>query len=144
MWWRRGPRFRNARGDASDQDIICLEPYADGRVFESYLLNGVETVVEMGRVKEWLPPERLAFRWRASNFAPDENTEVEVQFISLDASNDSARPVRTLVVVTHRGWSDIRSDHPVRHGLAQAEFIRMMVMWWGDQVISMRRIRVAR
>ena len=143
VWWRRDPRFRNARGDASDHGIICLEPRMDGRVFESYLLNGVETVVEMGRITEWLPPERMVFRWRASNFAPDEHTEVEVQFTSLEASADPSRSAKTQVVVTHRGWADIRGDHPVRHGLAQAEFIRMMGVWWGDQLISMRGICVA-
>lgn len=144
LWWRRGPRFRNARGPASDQGIICLEPRVDGRVFESYVLNGAETVVEMGRVTEWRPPERLVFRWRASNFAQDEHTEVEVQFTSLETSIDTARRARTQVVVTHRGWADIRGDHPARHGLAQAEFIRMMGMWWGDQMISMREICVVR
>ncbi len=144
LWWRRGPRFRNARGPASDQGIICLEPRVNGRVFESYLQNGAETVVEMGRVTEWQPPERLVFRWRASNFEPDEHTEVEVQFTSLDAGIDPTKSVKTQVVVTHRGWADIRGDHPVRHGLAQAEFVRMMGMWWGDQMISMRGICVYR
>ena len=144
LWWRRGPRFRNARGPASDQGIICLEPRVDGRVFESYFLNGVETVVEMGRVTEWRPPERLVFRWRASNFAPDERTEVEVHFTSVAASDAASPTAKTQVVVTHRGWVDIRGDHPVRHGLAQVEFIRMMGMWWGDQMISLRGICVVR
>ena len=113
-------------------------------MLESYLLNGAEPVVEMGRLTVWQPPERLVFRWRASNFAPDERTEVEVQFTSLDSSIDSARSARTQVVITHRGWADIRGDHPARHGLAQAEFVRMMGLWWGDQLISMRGICVVR
>ena len=144
VWWRRGSRFRNARGELADQGIICVEPRVDGRVFESYVLNGGETVVEMGRITEWLPPDRLVFRWRASNFAPHERTEVEVQFTALRASADPVRTARTQVVVTHRGWADIRGDHPARHGLVHAEFVRMMGMWWGDQMISMRGTCVVR
>ena len=117
VWWRRGPRFRNARGPASDQGIICLEPRVDGRVFESYVLNGAETVVEMGRVTEWLPPERLVFRWRASNFASGEHTEVEVQFASLDSGIDrQSQPER-------KWWSRIVA------GPTFAVIIRCATVW---------------
>ena len=40
----------------------------------------------------------------------------------------------TRVTVIHRGWSQLRSDHPVRHGLIGPEFIRMIGLWWGDQM----------
>ena len=40
----------------------------------------------------------------------------------------------------HRGWSAIRPDHPVRHGQEVAAFIRMMGMWWGDQMTAMRLV----
>ena len=127
LWWRRGPRFRNVHGD---QGIICMEPRVGGRVFESVGEGANETVFEVGKVKLWQPSERLIFEWRASNFAPDERTEVEVTF----APSVSG----TRVTVEHRGWSAIRADHPVRHGQDVAAFIRMMGLWWGDQMTAMR------
>jgi uncharacterized protein YndB with AHSA1/START domain len=127
LWWRRGPRFRNLHGD---QGIICIEPRVGGRVFESVGEGANETVFVVGKVKLWQPSERLIFEWRASNFAPDERTEVDVTF----APSASG----TRVTVEHRGWSAIRADHPVRHGQDVAAFIRMMGMWWGDQLTSLR------
>ena len=131
LWWRRGPRFRNIDGDAG---IICIEPKVGGRVFESHKSNteneAAETVIEIGRTKVWDPPSRLVFEWRLSNFAPHEKTEVEVLF---ERSRSGTR-----VTVMHRGWSHIRPDHPARHGLARAEFVRMMGLWWGEQMSSLR------
>lgn len=127
VWWRRGPRFRNLRGD---QGIICVEPRAGGRVFESMGSAANETVIEVGHVIVWEPPMRLVFEWRASNFAAGERTEVEVTF----APSTSG----TRVTVEHRGWSAIRADHPVRHGQDVAAFIRMMGLWWGEQLTAMR------
>jgi uncharacterized protein YndB with AHSA1/START domain len=121
LWWRRGPRFRNARGE---QGIVYIEPRVGGRVFESFDSPAGEVVVEMGRTQVWDPPHRLLFAWRVSNFAPGEATEVEVLF------QPSASGCR--VTVVHRGWSRLRSDHPVRHGLANTEFIRLMGGWWTD------------
>lgn len=127
IWWRRGPRFRNAPGDLG---MVCIEPHVGGRVFESFIIDGRETVVEMGKVTVWTPPQRLVFKWRVVNFAPGEWTEVEVNF--------QASATGTRVSVEHRGWSAIRPDHPVRHGLAVPAFIRMMGLWWGDQLTSLR------
>lgn len=127
IWWRRGPRFRNAPGD---QGMVCIEPRVGGRVFESFIVDGTETVIEMGRVTEWTPPSKLVFKWRVVNFAPGEWTEVEINF--------QASATGTRVSVEHRGWSAIRSDHPVRHGLDGPAFIRMMGLWWGDQLTSLR------
>ena len=124
LWWRRGPRFRNAPGD---KGIICVEPRLGGRVFESYDLDvavgGGKCVVEVGRSKVWDPPNRLLFEWRQVNFAPHEQTEVEVLF------KPSASGTR--VTVIHCGWSHLRADHPARHGLQSSEFIRMIALWWG-------------
>ncbi|MBL8522763.1 MAG: SRPBCC domain-containing protein [Betaproteobacteria bacterium] len=128
LWWRRGPRFRSAPGTAG---LICLEPKIDGRVFESFTDEFGETVVEIGRIKAWQPPTRLLLDWRNANFAPDEKTEVEVLFESSTTG--------TRVTVIHRGWRDIRADHPSRHGLPQAEFIRMVGMWWGDLLGNLRQ-----
>ena len=126
-WWRRGRRFRNAPGDSG---IVCIEPGVGGRMFESFSGEAGEQVVEMGRVRIWQPPQRLVFEWRAVNFAPHEHTEVEVLFEPTSRG--------TLVTVVHRGWSALRADHPVRHGLDVPAFIRMMGMWWGDLMTSLR------
>jgi uncharacterized protein YndB with AHSA1/START domain len=126
-WWRRGPKLRHAgkRGG-----FIHLEPRVEGRLFESIDGEHGEYVFEVGRVRIWEPPERLAFTWRNANFGPDEQTEVEVVF--KETANG------TLVTVTHRGWAALRADHPARHGLLGAEFARMIGLWWGDQMTSLR------
>lgn len=129
LWWRRGPRFRNAPGD---RGFVCIEPRVGGRVFESFSVDGRDNIVEMGRVLLWAPPTQLVFEWRAVNFAPGEVTEVEVSFV---ASSSGTR-----VTVEHRGWRHIRPDHPARHGLDVAAFIRMMGLWWGDQMTSLREL----
>jgi uncharacterized protein YndB with AHSA1/START domain len=86
--------------------------------------------VETGRVCVWEPPARLAFEWRAVNFSPSETTRVEVTFERTSTG--------TRVTVTHEGWSKIRADHPVRHGHDVAGFLRMMGLWWGKLLTSLR------
>lgn len=133
LWWRRGRRFRSAPGE---RGLVALEPGIGGRVFESFATDAGEQVVEIGRIREWQPPERLLFDWRAVSFAPHEWTEVEVSF--------QRTPGGTRVTVVHRGWSAIRADHPVRHGLDSAGFLRMMGLWWGDLLSSLRLQAAAR
>jgi uncharacterized protein YndB with AHSA1/START domain len=129
LWWRRGPRFRNIGGD---RGIICIEPRAGGRVFESIGadVGAGETVFEIGRIKIWEPPRRLLFDWRNSNFAAGEHTEVEVVFEPAKSG--------TRVTVVHRGWAQIRPDHPARHALQGPAFTRMIGLWWADQMTSLR------
>ncbi|HEY6556730.1 MAG TPA: SRPBCC domain-containing protein [Polyangiaceae bacterium] len=126
-WWRRGLKYRVA---GKRRGIIALEPRVGGRLFESFDVDGETRVTVSGQVTAWEPPARLMFEWRAVNFAPSESTEVEVRF---EPDGES-----TLVTVTHRGWSKIRPDHPARHGLAPAAFLRMMGMWWADLLSSAR------
>jgi uncharacterized protein YndB with AHSA1/START domain len=128
-WWRRGPRFRHA---GSRRGLVHLEPHVGGRLFESIEGDGAERVFEVGRVREWDPPARLAFSWRNANFAPNESTEVVVEFTP---AGDG-----TLVTVTHTGWAALRADHPARHGLEGAAFSRMMGLWWGEQMTSLREL----
>lgn len=127
LWWRRGPKYRAA---GSRRGIICIEPEVGGRLFESFDTDAGTRVIETGRITTWEPPRRLVFEWRGVNFAPPEKTEVEVTF--------EATRSGTMVTVTHRGWSKIRSDHPVRHGRDVPAFIRMMGMWWGDLLTALR------
>jgi uncharacterized protein YndB with AHSA1/START domain len=126
-WWRRGPKFRHAGNRGG---FIRLEPQVGGRLFESIDGERGEHVFEVGRVRIWQPPERLAFSWRNANFGPSEQTEVEVEFKPTASG--------TLVTVTHRGWATLRPDHPARHGLLGADFARMIGLWWGDQMTSLR------
>lgn len=127
LWWRRGPRFRNAPGD---RGFIRIEPGIGGRVFESFDARKSDRIVEIGHTKVWDPPHRLIFEWRAANFAPAEHTEVEVLFKPSGSG--------TQVTVVHRGWGALRPGHPARHGLAGAEFSRMIGLWWGDQLTALR------
>lgn len=127
-WWQRGPRFRHAGGASA---LICIEPEIGGRVFESWNGDGQEQVFEIGRVIEWAPPARLVLSWRNQTFTKGEATRVEVDFADMGET--------TMVTVTHLGWTAIPADHPVRHGLATAEFQRMIGGWWGDQLTSLRR-----
>ena len=126
-WWRRGPAFRIA---GKRRGFIRLEPGLGGRLYESFESDTGERVLETGQVIAWEPPGRLAFEWRAVNFAPAERTWVEVVF--------EASASGTLVTVIHRGWAKIRADHPVRHGLDVGAFLRMMGLFWGDLVTSLR------
>lgn len=127
QWWCRSLKYRIA---GTRRGIIHIEPRVGGRLFESFE-NGSETkIFESGKVTVWEPPSRLVFDWCAVNFLPDESTEVEVTFQKHSGG--------TLVTVTQQGWSRIRPDHPVRHGLDTASFIRMMGLWWGDLMSSMR------
>ena len=127
QWWRRGPAYRVA---GTRPGVIHLEPGVGGRLYESFETQGGTRVVATGRVLAWEPPTRLVFESRGVNFAPSERTEVEVRF--------EPSPSGTLVTVTHRGWSAIRPDHPARHGLEVPAFVRMLGLWWGELMTSLR------
>jgi uncharacterized protein YndB with AHSA1/START domain len=128
-WWRKGLKYRVA---GSRSGTLQLEGHLGGRLLESYLEDGAPRVFEAGRVTAWEPGARLVLDWRVSNFAPGERTEVEVTF----APSSSG----TLVTVTHRGWSRLRPDHPVRHGLEVAAFLRQHGLWWGELLSSLREL----
>ncbi len=127
LWWRAGLKYRIG---GKHRSVIRLEPGVGGRLFESFESRSGTRVFDTGRVTVWEPPTRLVFEWRAVNFARSEKTEVEVLF-EPSASG-------TLVSVTHRGWSRIRADHPARHGHDVPVFLRMLGLWWGDLMSSLR------
>ena len=128
-WWRRGPRFRMTLGDGE----LCFERDERGR----RLVERTDSeVFEIGRVLVWEPGQRLVFEWRASNFAPDEVTEVEVRF---DASDKGTR-----VTLEHRGWDALRGDHPVRHGQHGRELSARIGADWGQLMGAYRQHAGAR
>lgn len=126
-WWRHGMKFRHS---ASRSSLLCIEPKVGGRLFESFEAEGSRHLIEVGRVRVWEPPRDLKFTWRNANFAPHEQTEVEIHFEPTASG--------TLVTVTHSGLAALRPDHPARHGLQGAEFSRMIGLWWGEQMSSLR------
>lgn len=65
------------------------------------------------------------FSGHATNFASIDSTEVEVLFQAVHVSNGTG----TRVTMVHQGWAGIRSDHPARHGLQGAAFIRLIGLW---------------
>ena len=131
-WWRRGPKFRHA---GSSSGFIRIEPQLDGRLYESFDRGGAPQVFEVGRIRVWEPPHKLEFTWRNASFAEHEYTVVSVEF--------AATASGTLVTVLHRRLATLPPDHPARHGLQPSEFVRMMGMWWGDQLTALRRACIA-
>jgi hypothetical protein len=129
LWWRRGVKYRVAGRNPGD---VIFEAKPGGRLLESFETASGPRVIELGRITVWEPPTRFCFHWRAANFAPEEVTEVEVLFLALRAG--------TSVTVHHRGWSHLRTDHPVRHGEEGVQFIRRIGLWWGDQLTSYREL----
>lgn len=127
QWWRRGLKYRVA---GKRRGIIAIEGGVGGRLYESFETSSGPQVYATGRITAWEPPARMAFEWRAPNFAPDEKTLVEVTF-EVSASG-------TLVTVTHSGWSALRPDHPARHGEEVPALLRTMGLWWGELMTSFR------
>jgi hypothetical protein len=128
--WRTGPKYRIS-GKARGQ--LFMEEGVGGRLFETFeTASGTSRTFEIGKVTHWEPGSRLELDWRAVNFKPrnGETTFVEVIF---EPSGDG-----TLVTVRHYGWSALRDGHPARHGLEGAPFSRMMGMWWGSLMTSLR------
>jgi len=127
LWWKQGPRYRIA---GRRRGLLHFEPGVGGRLFESFETDSGSPTFEVGRITAWEPPARLEFEWRGVNFRPNEKTVVEVRFA---ASREG-----TLVTVQHRGWSTLPTDHPARHGLVGPAFSRMIGMWWGELMSSLR------
>ena len=119
-WWKPGPRWRPGRG------ALRFEGGQGGRLVQ---VEG-ESELEIGRILVWEPGARLAFEWRARNFAQDEVTQVEVRFERAERG--------TRVVLEHRGWEALAAKHPVRLGLSGPAFTDMIGLWWADLLTSYR------
>ena len=44
----------------------------------------------------------------------------------------------------HGGWGRLPAAHPARHGLADAEFLRHIGLWWGALLTGLREHTAAR
>ncbi len=126
-WWRTGPKYRIA---GRRRGRIFIEPKLGGRLFETFELSTGSRTIEVGKVTVFEPPARLALEWRGVNFKPNEKTFVEVSF--------EEQGEGTMVTVRHRGWSALPDDHPARHGKVGADFARMIGLWWGGLLTSLR------
>ncbi len=118
-WWKRGPRYRFVAPYAG---TLVFEPGVGGRLLHVPQEGGMS--FEVGRIRVWEPPTRLALTWRLPNFTAGQLTEVDVRFEAVDGG--------TRVVLTHSGWDSLPADHPARHGLATPQFILMRGGWWGE------------
>lgn len=127
LWWKQGPRFRIA-GRRRGQ--LFIEGGPGGRLFETFELSTGTRTIEVGKVLEWDPPRRLTLEWRGVNFKPHEKTLVAVSF--------EPSGTGTLVTVRHSGWASLPADHPARHGLDDAAFIRSIGLFWGQLMTSLR------
>lgn len=134
-WWRRGLKYRVA---GKRRGFLHLEPRAGGKVYERFAAGDGERVFQTGTVTAWEPPARLVFEWRSVTFVDGEATEVEVTFTPRRRAGAAGEEEHTVVTVTHRGWSKLRADHPVRHGRDAVAFLRWMGMWWGELMTSLR------
>ena len=128
LWWRRGVAYRVA---GRKPGTLCFEPKLGGRLFEAYESSQGPRTHVAGTITAWEPGARLEFEWRGSNFQPGEVTHVVVTFTATESGG-------TCVVLEHRGFASLRPDHPVRHGLEDAAFIRQIGMWWSDLLTAMR------
>jgi uncharacterized protein YndB with AHSA1/START domain len=126
QWWRRGPAYRVG---GRRPGRLHLEAPRGGRVFVQYGEDGAG-LHEIGAILAWEPPAHLSFEWRGVNFAPGEQTVVEVWF---EASGGGTR-----VTLEHRGFAALRGDHPVRHGKPVPAFLRDLGMWWAALLTSLR------
>ena len=126
FWWKRGPRFRV---DPSRASTMRFEPHVGGRFLEVYD-EASDDAFEHGKVRAWEPHERVVFEMRGRDLKPDERTEVEILFETVELG--------TRVTGHHRGWDAFADDHPVRHGLVGDSFSDMMGAWWVDLLTAIR------
>lgn len=123
-WWTSHPLFPlSPKGDG----MLRFDPEGpEGRLVTRFD-DGAEW--EIGRVRHWLPGERLSFGWRLPSFAPDQSTEVDVRFEAVGTD--------TRVTVEHRGWDQIPQRHVARHGFELMLFQRRLAEHWRASLSAM-------
>jgi len=116
-WWTSHPLFPlSPKGDG----VLRFDPGGPGGRLVTRFDDGEEW--EIGRVRDWLPGERLTFGWRLPSFADDQATEVDVRFEEVGTE--------TRVTVEHRGWDSIPRRHVARHGFELILFQRRLGEHW--------------
>ena len=116
QWWEPNAMFRFT---PRSPGIVSFEGGEGGRFIET-LPSG--KVFEIGRIKTWLPGEKLVFGWRQATFARDQDTEVEIRFEAVGGE--------TRVTVEHRGWDSVPQQHVARHTMPDMVFLRRHGEWW--------------
>jgi uncharacterized protein YndB with AHSA1/START domain len=120
-WWRPNGLFPfslNRSGTLAFDGGRLVERYDDGTLFE------------IGRIRAWEPPRRLAVSWRQAGFEEDQSTHVEVRF---DDVGTDERP-ETRVTVEHTGWDGIPQASAARHGMALPVIQLRLAEWWQAQL----------
>jgi uncharacterized protein YndB with AHSA1/START domain len=133
-WWRGGIAYRVA---GRHPGTLVMEGKVGGRLFEQYDGPDGPRTHHAGTITVWEPPTRLAFEWRAVNFAPGEVTFVDVTFTRTESG-------ATQLVLVHRGFAALGPDHPVRHGEPADVFVGRLGRWWGSLLSSLREHAAAR
>ncbi len=122
-WWRPNMMFNFTPRSAG---VLAFEGESGGRLIET-LPSG--KVFEIGRIRDWSPPDRLTFGWRQAAFEPDQDTEVSVRFEAVGAE--------TRVTVEHTGWESVPQSHVARHGFPSELFLRRHGEWWQSLLASL-------
>jgi uncharacterized protein YndB with AHSA1/START domain len=127
-WWQPNGLFQFTEGRTG---TLAFEPGPDGRLVETYP-DGTSFVV--GHIRAWEPPRRLVLSWRHANFAPDQETELQVRFDDVEDPADAAADAvaQTRVVVEHFGWDRMPPEHAARHGFPLATFQLRFAQWWHE------------
>lgn len=125
LWWKPNSLFRFT---PRSPGILSFEPGEGGRLVET-LPNG--KVFEVGKIRAWEPPSRLAFGWRQATFTPDQDTEVEVTF---EAVGEETR-----ISVTHTGWDSVPRTHVAKHNFPDELFLRRHGEWWQTLLASFKQ-----
>jgi uncharacterized protein YndB with AHSA1/START domain len=119
-WWRPSPLFQTTPRPGR----LSFEPGEGGRLIET---RAGGKVFEIGRIRLWEPPRRLAFSWRQANFPPDLHTEVEVSF---EAVGDETR-----VSIEHRGFDRVPAG-AARHGFPDQLLLMRLADFWRAQIAA--------
>ncbi len=116
-WWRANPLFRFT---PRDPGVLSFEPGEGGRLIET---RAGGKVFEIGKIRAWAPPHRLAFGFRQATFTPEQDTEVEARF-------ERVGDEETRVTITHTGWDSVPQDHLARHGFPDQVLLTRLGEWW--------------
>jgi uncharacterized protein YndB with AHSA1/START domain len=122
QWWRPSVTFQTTPRPGR----LSFEPGLHGRLIET---RADGKAFEIGRIRAWEPPRRLAFSWRQANFPPDLHTEVEVVF---EAVGEETR-----VSVEHRGFDRVPADSAARHSFPDQVLLLRLAEFWRGQLAAL-------